>query len=403
MSRTNESDIPEENTIGKAGKAAAKKAGKHVAKKAGRKIVQKAAAGVATKTGGAAAISIGWPAVIAVLVAVIILIGLAFTFIILVATSGDEPASTDGVTWGEGISEIGENEIPAEFIPVYKEAEEKYGVPWNLLAAHHRVETVFSTIDPMISPVGATGHMQFMPCTWVGWNHPSCSGLGEGNISETELTDPKAIEKYGGYGVDGDGDGKADPNNLKDSVFAAANYLASNGASEGNIREAVFAYNHADWYVEEVMGFADSYVDGYVAFDTGSQGESGVEVVDVGREWIGNSQYVFGGGRNQSDISRGRFDCSSFVHWAFDQAGINVGPLGSTSTDTLKHLGKPISKRDMKPGDLVFFDTYKRDGHVGIYIGDGEFIGAQTNKGVSIEDMTQGYWEEKFNGRVKRL
>ena len=38
----------------------------------------------------------------------------------------------------------------------------------------------------------------------------------------------------------------------------------ANGASEGNIRDAVFAYNHADWYVEEVMGFADQYVDGYV-------------------------------------------------------------------------------------------------------------------------------------------
>ncbi|MGD7050767.1 secreted cell wall DL-endopeptidase [Rossellomorea marisflavi] len=403
MSQTNEPYTSDDSGARKAGKATAKKAGTHVAKKAGKKIVQKAAAGVAVKSGGAAAFSIGWPAVIAIVIAWIILIVLAFTFIILVATSGNETASRDNVTWGEGISEIGENEIPSEFIPVYQEAEKKYGVPWNLLAAHHRVETVFSTIEPMISPVGATGHMQFMPCTWVGWNHPSCSGLGEGNISEAELTDPKAIEKYGGYGVDGDGDGKADPNNLKDSVFAAANYLASNGASEGNIREAVFAYNHADWYVEEVMGFADSYVDGYVAIEEGSKGKSGVEVVDVGREWIGNSQYVFGGGRNQSDISRGRFDCSSFVHWVFDQAGIDVGPLGSTSTDTLKHLGKPIAKRDMKPGDLVFFDTYKQDGHVGIYIGDGEFIGAQTNKGVSIEDMTQGYWEEKFNGRVKRL
>ncbi len=57
----------------------------------------------------------------------------------------------------------------------------------------------------------------------------------------------------------------------------------------------------------------------------------------------------------------------------------------------------------MKPGDVVFFDTYKTDGHVGIYIGDGKFIGAQSSTGVAIADMSKGYWKEKFNGRVKRI
>ena len=79
--------------------------------------------------------------------------------------------------------------------------------------------------------------------------------------------------------------------------------------------------------------------------------------------------YVFGGGRNQSGIARGRFDCSSFVHWAFKQAGVDLGPVTSTSTDTLKYLGKPVTPDEVMPGDLVFFNTYKRDGHVGIYIG----------------------------------
>ena len=78
-------------------------------------------------------------------------------------------------------------------------------------------------------------------------------------------------------------------------------------------------------------------------------------------------------------------------------------PLDSTSTNTLKFIGKPISPNEMKPGDLVFFDTYKPDGHVGIYIGNGKFIGAQTSTGVAIEDMTKGYWKERFNGRVQRI
>ncbi|MCK6208478.1 NlpC/P60 family protein [Bacillus infantis] len=378
------------NAAGAAGKAAAKQAGKKVAKKAAQKV------------GTAATLKFGWPVILGGAAVLVLVAGIILAVVLIVASSGEESKPEGGGFWGGDISEIGLNEIPAIFIPIYMAAQEKYGVPWNLLAAHHRVETRFSTIQPMISPVGATGHMQFMPCTWVGWGHPSCGGLGRGNISQSELTNPSVIAKYGGYGVDGDGDGKADPNDLEDAIFAAAKYLAANGAAEGRIREAVFAYNHADWYVEEVLGFADSYVKGYVAIG-GTEGLSGVEVVDVGRKWIGNSVYVFGGGRNQSDISRGRFDCSSFVHWAFTQVGVNLGPLSSTSTETLKHLGKPVSPNEMKPGDLVFFDTYKTDGHVGIYVGNGKFIGAQDSTGVAIADMTSEYWKNTFNGRVRRI
>ena len=101
-----------------------------------------------------------------------------------------------------------------------------------------------------------------------------------------------------------------------------------------------------------------------------------VMVIQVLPVWISgcrikyrSSVYIFGGGRNQSDIARGRFDCSSFVHWAFKEVGVDLGPLNFTSTETLKHLGERVSPSDIQPGDLVFFDTYKTDGHVGIYIG----------------------------------
>ncbi|MFY3790199.1 hypothetical protein ACOQFO_00520 [Ureibacillus sp. MALMAid1270] len=53
--------------------------------------------------------------------------------------------------------------IPEEYIPIYISAGEKYNVPWTLLAAHHRVETRFSTMRTLISPVGAEGHMQVRP------------------------------------------------------------------------------------------------------------------------------------------------------------------------------------------------------------------------------------------------
>jgi peptidoglycan DL-endopeptidase CwlO len=122
-------------------------------------------------------------------------------------------------------------------------------------------------------------------------------------------------------------------------------------------------------------------------------------VINAGNKYIGNSVYVFGGGRTASDIANGRFDCSGFVSWAFSQAGIRVG----ASTDSLKNTGTRVSVSEMRPGDMVFFNTYKTDGHVGIYIGGGKFIGSQSSTGVAIANMSSGYWAETFNGRVMRV
>ncbi|WP_144510031.1 lytic transglycosylase domain-containing protein [Bacillus sp. FJAT-22090] len=150
-------------------------------------------------------------------------------------------------------------DIPDEYIAIYKKAEETYGVPWTLLAAHHRIETKFSTMDPLLSPVGAEGHMQFMPCTFVGWSHPSCGGLGKGEISKEDKVNPEVIAKYGGYGVDANEDGIADPYDLEDAIFSAANYLAASGAADGELEKAIFNYNHSDKYVKDVLHFYHLY------------------------------------------------------------------------------------------------------------------------------------------------
>jgi peptidoglycan DL-endopeptidase CwlO len=122
-------------------------------------------------------------------------------------------------------------------------------------------------------------------------------------------------------------------------------------------------------------------------------------VIHAGDKYIGNSVYVFGGGRNSYDVANGRFDCSGFVAWAFRQAGIKVG----AHTDILKNTGTKVSMSEARPGDLVFFDTYKIDGHVGIYLGGGKFIGSQSSTGIAIADLTSGYYKKKFNGRVMRI
>ncbi len=258
-----------------------------------------------------------------------------------------------------------EGGVPIEYLPIYKVAAEVYSIDWELLAAIHKQETNFSSITDMVSSAGATGHMQFMPKTWEA------------------------------YGVDANDDGIKDPYNIFDAIFSAANYLSASGASEGKSEQAIFAYNHADWYVEDILNQVAIYKESY--------SEAGVSVIDIGKQFIGKSTYVFGGGRNQTDISNGIFDCSSFIHYVFNNAGVDLGNLSSVTTDTLKIQGEAIEINKMEPGDLVFFDTYKKDGHVGIYIGDGKFIGAQSSTGVAIESMTRGYWKEKFNGRVKRL
>ena len=149
--------------------------------------------------------------------------------------------------------------IPEEYIPIYMAAEEKYKVPWTLLAAHHRIETRFSTMQSLVSPAGAQGHMQFMPCTFVGWQHPTCKDLGKGDIAPEELKSLAAIEKYGGYGIDANGDGIADPYDIEDAVFSAANYLSRYGAATGDIENAIFNYNHSDKYVRDVLHFYHLY------------------------------------------------------------------------------------------------------------------------------------------------
>jgi len=151
--------------------------------------------------------------------------------------------------------------IPLEYMEIYLAAAKKYGVDWYYLAALHFIETGFSTHPTMISSVGAEGHMQFMPCTFVGWSYPGCKGgLGGTNIPDNIKTDPAQIKKYGGYGVDGDGDGKSDPWNVADAIFTAANYISKSGFSS-NIDKAIKAYNHSDVYVNKVKTKAKEFKD----------------------------------------------------------------------------------------------------------------------------------------------
>nr|WP_072273757.1 C40 family peptidase [Peribacillus simplex] len=121
--------------------------------------------------------------------------------------------------------------------------------------------------------------------------------------------------------------------------------------------------------------------------------------ITAGYKYIGNSIFFFFKQKTAYEIANGLFDCSGFVAWAYKQAGVNL----PASTDALKGAGRQVSSSQKQPGDLVFFNTYKTDGHVGIYVGGGKFIGSQSSTGVAIANMDSGYWASKFNGRVVRV
>jgi hypothetical protein len=88
--------------------------------------------------------------------------------------------------------------------------------------------------------------------------------------------------------------------------------------------------------------------------------------------------------------------------------GINLGPLTGTTTETLKNKGTAVKGglANAQPGDLLFFDTYKKNGHVVIYLGNNQFIGAQGKTGIGIVDLNSSYgsyFKKRFSGNIRRI
>jgi len=129
------------------------------------------------------------------------------------------------------------------------------------------------------------------------------------------------------------------------------------------------------------------------------------------------SKYVFGGGRTGSNpfhSSPIKTDCSSFVWWCYYENGVSLkGGKTGMNTDTIasdpqltrvskRGSSKNAAKDKLRKGDLVFFDTYKGDGHIGIYTGGGNFISSQDKYGIKESPMDKGYWWDHFNGHIMR-
>jgi cell wall-associated NlpC family hydrolase len=91
------------------------------------------------------------------------------------------------------------------------------------------------------------------------------------------------------------------------------------------------------------------------------------------------------------------FDCSGFVRHMYDKS---VGLVLPRRAEEQAKVTEEIKRSELKPGDLVFFNTLKRTfSHVGIYVGDGKFIHApRPGKAVRVDDMREAYWQNRFNG-----
>ncbi|MBA2767133.1 MAG: lytic transglycosylase domain-containing protein [Solirubrobacterales bacterium] len=128
-----------------------------------------------------------------------------------------------------------EPRIPSFLIPIYKKAGKEYDIPWTILAAVNEIETDYGR-NVAVSSAGAMGWMQFMPASWRA------------------------------FGVDANDDGRKDPNDPEDAIFAAARYLDEHDAQD-DLRGALFAYNHAGWYVDSVLFRAQRVAEHYKARD----------------------------------------------------------------------------------------------------------------------------------------
>jgi peptidoglycan DL-endopeptidase CwlO len=268
------------------------------------------------------------------------------------------------------------NSIPANYLHWFQLVGLQYNVPWPVLAGIGKVEsddgrTTLPGVNNGANAFGAAGPMQ------IGIE--GASGDAWATVATVE-----------------DGNPPASVYDPADAIAGAAKYLIMHGI-EQNVPAAIFAYNHADWYVQEVLSWASTYASGgYTVSEVTPNGDGTADesvagntactqdsllasvvapnamvltAINYAEDQLGKP-YLFGG------TGPNAYDCSGLVMMAYRAAGVNIPRTSQQQWAQLPHV--PASK--VQPGDLVFFagadGTVKSPGHVGLVIGKHEMIEA---------------------------
>ncbi|WP_244467472.1 NlpC/P60 family protein [Nocardia vulneris] len=265
-------------------------------------------------------------------------------------------------------------DIPADRLVIYRQAAHVCaGLDWSVLAAIGKIET-----DHGRSPLpgvrsgenfaGAGGPMQFL--------QPSFDAVITRHGNPPGRTGPPS---------------RYDP---VDAAYAAAWYLCDSGAP-ADLHGAIFAYNHADWYVEQVLDQAARYTRSTLAGEC-SPGElaglAAATAIEFACGQLGQP-YVWGG--NGPEVNGG-WDCSGLVQAAYRTAGIT---LPRTTTEQYA-IGLEVPENELLPGDLVFYGTPADIHHVGLYLGAGSMIHAPTF-GIPVQVSSYRHPGDDFYGATR--
>ncbi|HVC07318.1 MAG TPA: lytic transglycosylase domain-containing protein [Solirubrobacterales bacterium] len=236
-------------------------------------------------------------------------LGLLAALIALVLSIGLIFGASSNCGGGNAIGGLN-SKVPSRLVPIYEQAASRYGLGAqgpSVLAAINKVETDFGrNMGP--SSAGAIGWMQFEPSTWAT------------------------------YGVDANSDGSKNPNDPWDAIFAAARYLRASGAP-GGWQAAILSYNHAAWYVAEVLadakGFQGATTVQVAGFGDCAAAASGPAVqrmvAEAARIDALHLPYVWGGSHGFSPTpANGPFDCSSAVSHLLQVGGFRNPTMDTT-------------------------------------------------------------------------
>ncbi|WP_067885712.1 C40 family peptidase [Nocardia vaccinii] len=268
--------------------------------------------------------------------------------------AGQSAPSPDAVT-----------DIPADKLALYRQAASDCpGLDWTILAGIGKVETDHGRsrlpgVSEGQNSAGAAGPMQFLASTF------------------TEVTARHQLPAGGA----------SPPSryNPSDAIHAAAYYLCDSGAP-ADLHRAIYSYNHADWYVQQVLDHAARYRSTTPEPGTGdcqhltTSNPTAARVLRFACSQLGQP-YVWGGNGPRAS---GGWDCSGLTKAAYAAAGI---ALPRTASDQY-HATTPIPISQIQPGDLVFYSNQK-DGihHVALYLGNNTMIDAPDfGQSVKIED-----------------